>query len=113
MIREDFTIEAYEILSLLCDLLSERIRYLASEPQCPPDLYEAVCTLIWSAHRTDIAELQDVKKQFAKKYGKEFIEEAMENKNSCVNERVVHKLSVQVTTSASAGKIRRWRADKL
>jgi vacuolar protein sorting-associated protein IST1 len=102
VIREDFTIEAYEILSLLCDLLSERIRYLASEPQCPPDLYEAVCTLIWAAHRTDIAELLEVKKQLGKKYGKEFVEEAMENKNNCVNERVMHKLSVQVTNNSAA-----------
>lgn len=96
VIREDFTIEAYEILALLCELLAERIKYMASEPQCPPDLYEAVCTLIWSANRADIPELLDVKRQLTKKYGKEFIEEAMANSNNCVNERVMHKLSVTV-----------------
>ena len=31
IIRTDFKAEAYEILSLMCDLLSERIRYLSAE----------------------------------------------------------------------------------
>ena len=81
---------------MLCDLLAERIRYIASEDQCPPDLHEAVCTVIWAANRTDIPELLDVKKQLTKKYGKEFVEEAMQDVGGCVNERVVHKLSVTV-----------------
>jgi vacuolar protein sorting-associated protein IST1 len=97
VIREDFTIEAYEILGLLCDLLAERIRYIGSEPMCPPDLYEAVCTLIWAANKTDIPELLEVKKQLTKKYGKQFAEEAMNNRCSCVNERIIHKLAVTVS----------------
>ena len=31
VIREDFMIESYELLELLCDLVHERIRYIGSE----------------------------------------------------------------------------------
>jgi hypothetical protein len=45
--RQDFTIEAYEILELLCELIHERIRYLAQEQHCPNDMHEAICTLMY------------------------------------------------------------------
>mmetsp|Transcript_8740 Transcript_8740/g.11090 ORF Transcript_8740/g.11090 Transcript_8740/m.11090 type:complete len:144 (+) Transcript_8740:79-510(+) len=34
VIRQDFTIEAYEILELLCDLVHERMRLLVAEKEC-------------------------------------------------------------------------------
>ncbi|KAI9911280.1 hypothetical protein PsorP6_008821 [Peronosclerospora sorghi] len=56
---------------------------------------EAVCTFIWSASRTDIPELREVKKQLTKKYGQDFEAAAVLNMDGCVNERVIQKLSVQ------------------
>ena len=35
LIRDDGTIEAYEILSLTCDLLFERIKLISSSKTCP------------------------------------------------------------------------------
>lgn len=95
LIREDFIIEAYEILELLCELCAERIALIATEKECPFDMYEAVCTLIWAANKTEVSELMEVKKQFTYKYGKEFLQKAMKNHDGCVNERILHKLSVQ------------------
>jgi len=43
----------------------------------------------------DIAELVEIKKQFTSKYGKRFAEDALNNMNEVVNERVFVKLSVQ------------------
>lgn len=99
VIRQDFTIEAYEILELLCDLVHERMRLLVAEKECPDDMREAICTLLWSVNRTECAELGEVTKQFKLKYGKEFVEHAMGNVGGCVNERVMHKLSIQPPTA--------------
>lgn len=99
LITDDNTIEAYEILQLTCELLSERIKLIASENECPPDLVSSISTLIWAASRVDIPELLEVKKQFNKKYGSKFIENAMNNSGGILNERVVAKLSVQPPTA--------------
>lgn len=63
IIRSDFTIEAYEILELLCELLYERMKLLVFEETCPADLDEAVCTLIYCANRTECPELTEITKQ--------------------------------------------------
>ncbi|OQS06784.1 hypothetical protein THRCLA_01211 [Thraustotheca clavata] len=95
LIREDFIVEAYEILELLCELIAERVALIKSERECPYDMREAVCTLIWAATRTEIPELNEVKNQLTKKYGQDFTAAALRNVDGCVNERVIHKLSVQ------------------
>ncbi|RLN53492.1 hypothetical protein BBJ29_008000 [Phytophthora kernoviae] len=95
IIRDDFTMEGYEILELLCELLAERANLIKTESDCPYDMREAVCTLIWAASRTEIPELAEVKKQLTKKYGQDFEAAAIRNVDGCVNERVIQKLSVQ------------------
>ena len=94
VIREDFTIEALGLLELLCELTHERSKYIASEKTCPPDLKEAIASLIWASNRVDVAELDEVKKQFTLKYGKEFSEESINNAANTVNVRLFQKLSV-------------------
>jgi vacuolar protein sorting-associated protein IST1 len=59
VIREDFTMECYELVELLCDLLHERVKYMSSCKECPVDLLESVSTLIWVSTQVDIAELQE------------------------------------------------------
>lgn len=93
IIRDDFVIEAYEILELLCELMHERIRLLTTNKECPADLKETVCSLIWAASNCDISELQEVKKHLIRKFGPEFGKAAEENANCCVNARLFNKLS--------------------
>lgn len=95
VIREDFTMESYELIELLCELLHERVKYMSSQKECPPDLIEAVTTLIWCTDRVDIAELNEVKKQLSLKFGKEFSLAAQANATGRVNERLLEKLSVK------------------
>ena len=95
LIREDNSIEAYEILQLECELLAERIKLIASTKECPPDLVSCVSTLIWACDRVDISELSMIRKQFRAKYGNKFEEAALTNLGGRLNERVVAKLSVQ------------------
>jgi vacuolar protein sorting-associated protein IST1 len=95
LIRDDYVIEAYDILSLNCELLSERIKLIQFSKECPPDLISCISTLMYAAPRVDIPELLVIRKQFSAKYGKKFDEEAMGNVGGILNERVVTKLSVQ------------------
>jgi vacuolar protein sorting-associated protein IST1 len=95
VIREDFTIESLGLLELICELSHERVKYIASEKQCPMDLREAVASLIWAAPRVEVEELDEVKKQLTLKYGKEFAEDALNNSpRNPVNQRLFQKLSV-------------------
>lgn len=95
LIRDDYMIEAYDILSLNCELLSERIKLIQSSKECPKDLVSCISTLLYAAPRVDIPELVEIRKQFKSKYGKQFDENALGNLNGVLNERVVTKLSVQ------------------
>jgi hypothetical protein len=95
LIRDDYMIEAFDILSLSCELLSERIKLISFSKECPPDLVSCVSTLIYSSPRVDIPELILVRKQFRAKYGKKFEENAFNNVGGVLNERVVTKLSVE------------------
>lgn len=95
LIREDNTVEAYEILMLECELVFERVKLIESMKECPEDLKSCISTLIWSADRVDIPELQEIRKQFRYKYGKKFEEACLNNVGGILNERVVAKLSVQ------------------
>lgn len=95
LIRDDYVIEAYDILSLNCELLSERIKLIQFQKDCPPDLISCISTLMYAAPRVDIPELSVIRKQFTSKYGKQFDENAMGNVGGVLNERVVTKLSVQ------------------
>ena len=99
IIREDFVMEAYETLSLLCDLLHERMPLIQSLKLCPPDLHESVVTIIYAAARTEIPELMKVRKMFRTKYGEKFEEQALMNENRVVNERIVNKLGINPPNS--------------
>lgn len=94
LVHEDFTLEAYEIIDLLCELLAQRMPLIEMEKECPLELKETVCSLIWCAARTEIAELLTVQKQLELKYGKVFAD-AAKSSEGCVNERLFNKLSIK------------------
>ncbi|CAM9942005.1 unnamed protein product [Scytosiphon promiscuus] len=75
------------------------MRLIASQKEVPPDMEQAVCTIIWAADRAEVAELSTVKSQFAKKYGQEYVRLADLNEDGCVNPKVVEKLDCQPPSS--------------
>ena len=99
LIREDHCIEAYEILELQCELVHERMRLIETSKECPGDLLSTVSTLIWASDRIDVVELLEVRKQLTYKFGRKVAEDALNNANGVLNDRVVHKLSVQPPSS--------------
>jgi len=99
IIRGDFKLEAYEILSLHCEVLVERLSLIVSLKECPSDLRESISTIMWAAPRVEIPELAQVHKMFTAKYGKDFAKNAMTNADGVVNDRVITKLSIQPPNS--------------
>jgi len=94
VIREDLIIEAYELIELFCELVQARLPLLDTQSDVPPELKEAICTIVYCAPRcSDIPELANLREQFGGKYGKEFLFVANSNKNDIVNARVMHKLN--------------------
>jgi vacuolar protein sorting-associated protein IST1 len=60
IIRDDFNIEALELIEMLCELVYERISLITKDRTCPPEMLSAVCSLMWAAGQIDIEELKDV-----------------------------------------------------
>lgn len=94
VVRDDLRLEALDILSLLCELLHERMALIASLKECPEDMKQSVSTLIWAAPRVEVPELVKVAKLFKAKYGKEFFLRAQRDAGGIVNPKVKSKLSV-------------------
>ncbi|KAM3625176.1 uncharacterized protein V6R79_008072 [Siganus canaliculatus] len=97
IIREDYMVEAMEILELYCDLLLARFGLIQSMKELDPGLGEAVATLIWAAPRlqAEVSELKNVSDQLCAKYSKEYGKLCRTNQIGTVNERLMHKLSVE------------------
>ncbi|KAF9109390.1 hypothetical protein BGX27_007666 [Mortierella sp. AM989] len=95
IIREDFSTEALEIIELYCELLLARFGLLEQLKNCDPAIGEAVNTIIYAAPRSEVKELLMVRDQLAAKFGREFVTNAMDNKDESVNPRIIQKLKVQ------------------
>ncbi|KAL4613559.1 hypothetical protein GN956_G22743 [Arapaima gigas] len=97
IIREDYLVEAMEILELYCDLLLTRFGLIQSMKELDPGLQEAVSTLIWAAPRlqSEVSELKLVSDQLCAKYSKEYGKLCRTNQIGTVNDRLMHKLSVE------------------
>ncbi|KAH9425612.1 Vacuolar protein sorting-associated protein ist1 [Dermatophagoides pteronyssinus] len=97
IIREDYLVEAMEIVEMFCDLLLARFGMIQQMPTLDDGLEEAISSLIWVAPRmsTDVKELSIIAELFTQKYGKQFAQAAKENQLKSVNEKLMLKLGVQ------------------
>ncbi|KAL2142682.1 hypothetical protein VTI28DRAFT_837 [Corynascus sepedonium] len=100
IIRSDILTELHEVLELYCELLLARAGLLEVSPSstnsaCDPGLEEAVKSILYAAPKIpEIKELGAVRALLADRFGKEFVLQAMENRDGRVSERVIRKLSV-------------------
>lgn len=94
IIREDINVELLEILELYCELLLARIGLLDAK-ECDPGLEEAVKTVIHASPRTEVKELHTLRDILAHKYGREFVQDALDNTSGKVPEKVTKRLSVE------------------
>lgn len=96
IIREQNIWAAYEILEMFCEFVLARVPILESQRECPPELQEAIASIIFAAPRcSDLPDLLQVKNLFTTKYGKEFVSAVCELRpDSSVNRTIIEKLSV-------------------
>ncbi|KAM4614459.1 IST1 homolog [Discoglossus pictus] len=97
IIREDYLVEAMEVLELYCDLLLARFGIIQSMKELDPGLGEAVSSIIWAAPRlqTEVPELKTVASQLCHKYSKEYGNLCRTNQIGTVSERLMHRLGVE------------------
>uniref|UniRef100_A0A914HQ50 IST1 homolog n=1 Tax=Globodera rostochiensis TaxID=31243 RepID=A0A914HQ50_GLORO len=99
IIREDFVVEAYELLEMYCELLLARFGVIQQMKDLDDGIAEAVSSLLWVAPRIghEIGEFKVINDELTHKYGKQFAEAARMNQlpePSRVSSKLVQKLSV-------------------
>ncbi|KAJ1998228.1 Vacuolar protein sorting-associated protein ist1, partial [Coemansia thaxteri] len=94
IIREDYTVEALEMVELFCEMLSARVGLVDQSRTIDPGVCEAVHSVIYASTRVDIRELAMIREMLTSKYGKELVREAVDNSTGMVSAKLVRKLSV-------------------
>eukprot|EP01063_Lacrimia_lanifica_P033840 TRINITY_DN6139_c0_g1_i2.p1 TRINITY_DN6139_c0_g1~~TRINITY_DN6139_c0_g1_i2.p1 ORF type:complete len:329 (+),score=96.38 TRINITY_DN6139_c0_g1_i2:133-987(+) len=96
-LRDEYYQEALDVVVLFCQLLTTRQLLFCESTTCPLDLNESLQTVVWATSRTEgIQELQAVRHQVAVKFGKDWVDIAMQDRENAVNARVKEKLSVTI-----------------
>ncbi|KAI0068003.1 DUF292-domain-containing protein [Artomyces pyxidatus] len=100
IINEDIYLELLELLELYCELLIARFGLVEQNTREPdPAVSEGVCSIIHAAPRTELKELQILRDLLMHKYGREFSAAVMENRDGCVSDRVMKKLTVDMPSA--------------
>ncbi|XP_017028863.1 IST1 homolog isoform X5 [Drosophila kikkawai] len=98
IIREDYLVEAMEMVEMYCDLLLARFGLITQMKELDTGIAEPVASLVWVCPRlqSDIAELKVISDIFVSKYGPEFAEHSRTATGEhFVSEKLMHKLTLQ------------------
>jgi len=96
IIREDYHIEALEMVEIFCEMLLARFGLIEQSKTCDESILEAASSIIYASGSCEVQELQVIKDLLGAKYGKDFVQNALHNKNNVVQERLIQKLKVKV-----------------
>lgn len=96
IIREDYMVEAMEIVEMYCDLVLARFGLVTQMKELDEGLSEAISTLIWVAPRmhTDVQELKVISDLFTAKYGKIYADACRNESVNTISDKLKHKMSV-------------------
>jgi len=94
VINEDIYLELLELLELYCELLLARFGLVEMNTREPDTaVSEGICSIIYAAPRTELKELHILRDLLMHKYGRDFSAAVMENRDGCVSERVMKKIT--------------------
>lgn len=98
IIREDYVVEAMDLIESYCDFLLSRFGQLQNTKVVDEGLATPVSSIIWVASRFegDVPELKVIADQLGRKYGKPYVQAVLENQMKTVNETLVKKMSMEV-----------------
>ena len=100
LIRDEDIITCYDILGPICEILKEKVTYLLTSNQCPPDLRAPLDTIIYASSRLELAELYQLRTLIEMKYGQMYVSKADSNADGLVNINLVEKLKVKPAAEA-------------
>ncbi|KAJ1944367.1 Vacuolar protein sorting-associated protein ist1 [Kickxella alabastrina] len=95
IIREDFNVEALEIVELYCELLTARVGLIEQSRTVDPGISEAVWSIVYASTRADVRELVILREMLTSKFGAEAVKSAIDNAEGQVDPKLVRKLSPQ------------------
>ena len=95
IIREEDMITVYDILGPLCEILKERVTYIISNTECPPDLRAQLDSILYAATRMEIEELHTLRDMIMRRDGQAYIMKAESNADKLVNVNLVEKLRIK------------------
>lgn len=96
IIRDDYYVETLELMEMYLNLVMARFGLIETVKHCDQGILEAVTTIVWASPRLhgDIEEMKEIRTLLQARFGREFVEDALENRSNTVNPRVIQKLSV-------------------
>jgi len=100
LIREEDYITAYDILVPLLEILKERVTYIITSTECPPELRAQLDSVIFASTRIECEELYKLRDLIMLKYGSAYIQKADANADQLVNVNLVEKLRVKPASDA-------------
>ena len=95
IIREEDMITSYDILGPLCEILKERVTYIITNNECPPDLRAQLDSIIYASTRLDLEEFLKLREMIMIRYGQAYVMKADSNADKLVNINLVEKLRVK------------------
>ena len=95
IIRDEDMITVYDILKPLCEVLKERVTYIISSAECPPDLRAQLDSLIFASTRVEVDEFKVLRDLILRKYGQAYITKADTNADKLVNVNLEEKLKIK------------------
>uniref|UniRef100_A0A182SYP7 IST1 homolog n=1 Tax=Anopheles maculatus TaxID=74869 RepID=A0A182SYP7_9DIPT len=98
IIREDYLVEAMEIVEMYCDLILARFGLVTQMKELDEGIEEAVSSIIWVAPRlqADVQELKLCSDIFMLKYGKPYVEQVRAAiPPHKISDKLMHKLAIQ------------------
>ncbi|XP_004489117.2 uncharacterized protein [Cicer arietinum] len=94
-IVEQNMLDAFVMIEDYCNVLRERVQVLENNKECPFELKEATCSLIFASSRCgEFPELHKIQEILTSKFGREFADNAVKlYKNNRVNTKMIQMLS--------------------
>ncbi|XP_022983568.1 uncharacterized protein LOC111482134 [Cucurbita maxima] len=107
VIKENNMMDALGMIEDYCSLLIEKVALLQMNKECPGEVKEAISSLIFASSRFgEFPELQEIRRIFELKFGKEFAGSAIDLRNNCgVSPKMIQKFSTKQPNAETKLKV--------
>lgn len=95
MIKDDYLIEAYELLLTYCEDLIQSAGLIINETTLDSELVTPVKSLLYGCGRIEAPELERLREQLVAKFGPEFCSVTSDSDKADVDPRLVVKLGIR------------------